>query len=159
LSSYAIAPRAETEIHLAVLLARSGRLDGSLKYFADGSSRADFSRYDSSEVRRELAKALGGATQLDSRLRQIPARAASPSSMALVVALVDEHGKVLETEPANPMTPASLVIEAKSLTLPSISWPEHSIRSIRTMEFRQDGGKWSLSQSYVGQAAASPAAY
>jgi hypothetical protein len=28
---------------------------------------------------------------------------------------------------------------------------EHSIRSIRTIEFRLDGAKWSLNKSYVGQ--------
>ena len=152
-SSYAIAPRAAIAIHLALMLAALGRLDESLKYFADANSRADFSRVDSSEARRELAKVLGGEAQLDSRLKQIQDHVASPGARARVIALVDGQGKVWDARSADSQTPAALVGEAKSLTLLPISWPEHSIRSIRTVEFRQDGKKWSPVQSYVAPSA------
>jgi hypothetical protein len=151
LSAYAVNPRAEVEIHVSSLLARARHLDESLKYFAAARSRADFSRFDSSALRSELVKGVGGETQLDSRIKQIQNTVVSPASTARVIALVDGHGKVLDAQSANPSTPASLAGEAKSLTLLPISWPEHSIRSIRTIEFRQDGAKWSLNQSYVGQ--------
>ena len=37
-----------------------------------------------------------------------------------------------------------MVNEARAPTLAPISWPEHSIRSIRTIEFRKEGEKWSV---------------
>jgi len=149
-SSYAITPRTVIELHLSVIFAKSGRIDESLKYFARALSRPDFSRVDAGETRRELAKAVGGETELESRLKQIQTLVATAGTTARVSALVDEHGKVLEAQSIDPQTPDFLVNDAKSLTLLPISWPEHSIRSIRTIEFRQDGTKWSLDQSYVG---------
>jgi tetratricopeptide (TPR) repeat protein len=156
-SSYAIAPRAAIAIHLSILLATLGRLDESLKYFADANSRADFSRVDSSEARRELARALGGQIPLDSRLKEIAISIASPGATARVIALVDGQGKVLDAKSAGSQIAVPLVGEAKSLTLLPISWPEHSIRSIRTVEFRHDGAKWSPVQTYVAPGAEPPA--
>jgi hypothetical protein len=63
LSSYAIVPRAQTEMHLSTLLARSGRINESLKYFSEARSRTDFARIDSSEAHRELVKSAGGEKQ------------------------------------------------------------------------------------------------
>jgi tetratricopeptide (TPR) repeat protein len=151
LSAYAINPRTEIEIHLSSLLSKAGRLDESLKYYAAARSNADFSRFDSSALRSELVKALGGERQLDSRINPIQNTVVSPASTTHFIALVDGHGRVLDVQSTDPNTPASLASEAKSMTLPPISWPEHSIRSIRTIEFRLDGAKWSLNQSYVAQ--------
>jgi tetratricopeptide (TPR) repeat protein len=150
-SSYAITPRAEVALHLSMILTKFGRIDESLKYFADALSRADFARVDSHEARRTLAEAVGGETQLDSRLERMQAATTSPGSIVHAIVLVDEHGRVLELQSADQAAQASLIGEAKSLTLLPISWPEHSIRSIRTIEFRWDGTKWSPNQSYVGQ--------
>lgn len=151
-SAYAIAPGTMAEIHLAILLAKTGRVDDSLKHFANARSRDAFPGVDSGEVRRELAKAIGGEPQLDSRLEQIQIPQASPGSTLRVIALVDERGKVLEAQSADTQTPASLIGDAKSLTLTPISWSEHSLSSIRTIEFAKEGAKFMLIRSYVGQA-------
>ncbi|HEV2690837.1 MAG TPA: hypothetical protein VGV35_19915, partial [Bryobacteraceae bacterium] len=139
------------EFHLSVLFAKQGRVDEALKYFAAVSSRSNFDRLDSVEARRELVKILGGESQLDSRIQELVKPVAATGSTARVIALVDANGKVLDAQPADPKTPVTLVEEAKSLKLPSLSWPDHSFRSIRTIVFRPEGSKWSLSQSYVGQ--------
>src|SRR6202035_5268773 len=102
------------------------------------------------------AKRLGGETELDSHLKKIDDAGASPGATARVIALVDGQGKVLDAKSADSQTADPLVAEAKSLTLLPISWPEHFIRSIRTVEFRQDGANWSPAQSYVGQSAPPP---
>lgn len=149
-SSVAISPRAETEIHFSTLLAKMGRSQESLRWLADASSLADFGRVDSKEVRGLLATALGGEVELDSRWKEMRAAKAAPER---VLALVDEKGKVLEARPLDPQAPATLIAGAESLNMIPISWPEHSIRSIRTIEFQQVGGKWSSVRSYVGQAA------
>jgi tetratricopeptide (TPR) repeat protein len=101
LSSNAIAPRTEEELHLASLLVKLGQTDESLKYFAKARSRGDFSRFDSTEARTALAKAMGGATQLDSRLKQIETPLASGGSTTRVFVLVDGRGKVLEAARAD----------------------------------------------------------
>jgi hypothetical protein len=117
-------------------------------------ARGDFSRFDPSEANRELAKALGGDPQLDSRLKQIQISKVSAGSTSRVIALVNEQGKVLEAQSNDAQTTDSLISEAKSLTLTPISWPEHSIRSIRMIEFANEGAKFSLIRSYVGEAPA-----
>lgn len=152
-SSFAITPGAETEMHLSILLAKLGRFEESLKHFASARSRPKFSRLDLTEVRRELAIGAGGSAQLDRRLEQIKVPAASQGATARVIALVDERGKVTEAQAGDAQTPAEVIEAAKSLTLISISWLEHSLRSIRTIEFRQEGKKWSPCDSYVGQPA------
>jgi tetratricopeptide (TPR) repeat protein len=151
-SAYAIVSGTLNELHLSTLLARMGRVDESLKHFANARSRDAFSRLDSGEARRELAKALGGEAQLDSRLEQIQTPEANPSSTPHVVALVDGHGKVLEAQSTDMQTPGSLISETKTLTLTPISWPEHSLSSIRTIEFAKDGARFTPIRSYVGQA-------
>jgi hypothetical protein len=150
LASRAISPRAENAIHLSILLVKSGRVDDALKYFADASSYSDYARADKTEARRELARAIGGEAQVDSRVKPLQVPVPTAENRARVLALVDEHGKVLGAQPEGNNAPSSLVEDAKSLTLPPISWPEHSIRSIRTLEFRKDGARWSLYRSSVG---------
>ena len=58
-SAYAITPRADMSLHLAVLLAKTGRVDESVKYFAEAQSRPNLDRLASAEARHELAKAVG----------------------------------------------------------------------------------------------------
>jgi len=151
-SAWAITQRAEVAMHLSLILAHSGRVDEAVKFFADARSRTDFAALDPAETRKDLASVLGGEGQLDSRLKQIEGLPDAASAKTRVTALVDASGKVLNVQAADAQTPEAAVFEAKSLTLTPISWPDHSIRSIRTIEFRQDGEKWVVSQSYVGQA-------
>ncbi len=142
MASRAISPRAENAIHLSILLAKSGRVDEALKYFADASSYPDYARVDKTEARRELAGAIGGEAQVDSRLRPLHALMPLAGTTARVLVLVDANGKVLGAQPEGDNAPSALIEEAKSLMLPPISWPGHSIRSIRTLEFRRDGARW-----------------
>ncbi|HYL78012.1 MAG TPA: tetratricopeptide repeat protein, partial [Bryobacteraceae bacterium] len=148
LSGEAIIPRAYTELHLAATLAKLGHVDESLKHFAVARSRHDFARFDSEEVRQVLANLLDGEEKLDSRLQEMQSPAGSGTTGRVLV-LVDGRGKVLDVQPADDKTAASLVEDAKSLTLLPITWPGHSIRSVRTIEFRQDGSR----ESYVGPSA------
>jgi tetratricopeptide (TPR) repeat protein len=145
LAAEAIGPRADSELHLSATLAKLGRLDESLKYFATARARNDFARFDSDEARRELAKVVGGEAELDARLNQTKAPAKTPLKDRVLV-LVDGHGKVLQAQAADDDTPPLLVETAKSLTLLPIAWPGHSIRSVRTIAFRDDGSR----TSYVG---------
>ncbi len=57
---------------LSILPRKSGGLGKALKYFADASSYPDYARVDKTEARRELAGAIGGEAQVDSRLRHRP---------------------------------------------------------------------------------------
>ena len=58
--------------------------------------------------------------------------------------LVDESGKVLDAS-----GPAEAAAASKSLILPLIEWPEHQMRSVRTVELMKDGANWKLVQSFV----------
>jgi len=149
-SSFAITPRSETELHLAVILAESGRLDEAVTLFAQARMRPDFGRLDSKETMRALAKAAGGDVQLDALLERAPAPASPSIVDAKAVALVDGNGKVLDARTDVPSFPG-MVEAAKSLTLPVLSWPGHSLRSIRTIDFQHLGDQWSPSQSYAGE--------
>ncbi len=152
-SAFAISPHAETETHFSTLLARLGRVEESLRCLADASSLTGFTRADATEVRRELVKAIGGEGVLDSRLKQLQADRSAADPTVHVLALVDEHGRVLDARSLDSSVSDAVIREAKSLTLTPISWSEYSMRSIRTIEFRQGAGKWSVVRSYVGQAA------
>jgi tetratricopeptide (TPR) repeat protein len=152
-SAFAISPHAETETHYATVLARLGRVDESLRCLADASSLTGFTRADATEVRRELAKAIGGEAVLDSRLKQIQTDRPAADATVHVRALVDEHGKVLDARSLEPSASDAVIREAKALALMPISWPDHSMRSVRTIELHQGAGKWSAVRSYVGQAA------
>jgi hypothetical protein len=148
-SSFAITPRGESEFHMVIVLAKSGRLEEAVNLFAQARSRPNFPRWDSRETVRELVKAAGGDVELDALLRH----AALPLSPAIVVgkvlALVDGTGKVIDAQAVAPASPG-LAEVAKSMALPALSWPDRSIRSIRTIEFERTGDQWSPSVSYVG---------
>lgn len=149
-SAFAITPRSETELHMAVVLAKTGRLEEAVSLFAEARRHTDYERLDTHETVRELAKAAGGDAELDTLL----GRAALPPSLtpadAKAVALVDRNGKVIDVQTIAPAVPG-LAEAVKSLTLPALSWPGSSIRSIRTIEFQRIGDQWSPSESYAGQ--------
>jgi tetratricopeptide (TPR) repeat protein len=149
-SAYAITPRADMSLHLSLLLAKTGRMDDAVKYFAESQSRPNVDRLASAEARRELAKAVGGDTELDARSKQFTEPQSGDSQRVKVTVLVDSHGKVFEAEPAGSASSADIVADAKLLTLSPISWPDHTIRSLRTVEFRREGSKWVVDQSYAG---------
>jgi len=149
-SSFAITPRSETELHLAVILANSGRLEEAAALFAQARTRRDFSRLDSKETIRELMKAAGGDAELDAILERMPVPTSPSIVDAKAVALVDANGKILDARPDVPSF-LGLVEAAKSLTLPALSWPGHSLRSVRTIDFQHIGEQWSPSQSYAGE--------
>ena len=155
-SSYAINPRGETELHLVSMLARSGRLTDAITFFVHARTRSYFDRLDSEETLRDLAKAAGGDSERDGLLERATSSQSSQSAgltpgvtKAKAIALVDGDGKVIDAQVAAP-SPDSLVDIAKSLTLPALSWPGHSMRSIRTIEFHLVGGEWSVAESYAG---------
>jgi tetratricopeptide (TPR) repeat protein len=149
-SSFAITPRSETELHMAVVLAKSDRLDEAVNLFAQARTRPDFDRVDSHETMRELEKAVGGDAELDALLGHVPLAPPLVPAAAKAVALVDGNGKVIDVRAIAPPFPG-LAEVAKSLTLPVLSWPGYSIRSIRTIEFQRTGAQWSPSDSYAGE--------
>jgi len=149
-SSFAITPRGETELHMVIVLAKSGRLEEAVNVFAQARARPNFDRVDSRETIRELVKAAGGDVELDTLLGHAVLPPPPPIIQAKAIALVDGNGKVIEARAVAP-APPGLADVAKSLTLPVLSWPGYSIRSIRTIEFQRAGDQWSPSESYVGE--------
>jgi tetratricopeptide (TPR) repeat protein len=149
-SAFAITPRSETELHLAVVLAKTGRLDEAVSLFAEARRHTDFERLDTHETVRELAKAAGGDAELDTLLGRAPLPPSLAPADAKAVALVDRNGKVIDVQAIAPAVPG-LAEAAKSLTLAALSWPGHSIGSIRTIEFQRIGDQWSPSETYAGQ--------
>jgi tetratricopeptide (TPR) repeat protein len=145
-SSLAITPHAESELHLVIVLAKSGRLEEAVHLFAQARTRPGFERVDSQETIRELAKAAGDA-ELDALLGRTPTPPSPPIVQARAFALVDGNGKVIDVRAGAP----GLAEVAKSLTLPALSWPGYSIRSIRTIEFDRTGDQCLHSESYVGE--------
>jgi hypothetical protein len=148
-SSFAISPRGEHELHMIALLAKLGRLDEAVKIFAEVRTHPNFDRADSRETVRELTNAAGGETALEALLDR--AASARPDAMprTKVTAMVDGKGKVTNIQTPDPNLPG-IAAAAKSLTLPALSWPGYSLRSIRTIEFLQADGQWSPAESYVG---------
>ncbi len=148
-SSFAITPRGENELHMVIVLAKLGRLEEAVNLFALARSRPNFPRWDSKETVRELVKAAGGDVELDALLRHYPLPLSPATVEAKVLALVDGKGKVIDAQAVTPASPG-LADVAKSMALPELSWPDHSVRSIRTIEFERIGDQWSPSVSYVG---------
>lgn len=149
-SAFAITPHPEPALHMVTVLAKSGRLDEAVNAFAQARARPDFDRADSRETLRDLVKAVGGDAELDARLERAPLPPAPPLVQAKAVVLVDGTGKVIDARPVEP-APPGLADVATSLTLPALSWPGYSVRSIRTIEFQRIGDQWSPSQSYAGE--------
>ena len=139
-SAYAIAPSIDMSLHLSATLLKLGRVDEALKYFAAVSANPV-----SSEVQRDFAKVLGGDAELESRVKAIQAAPKGPTLRVTV--LVDEHGKVLDANSAD--APETLLKQAQALTLPGIAWADFALRSIRTVEFDQQGAEWVVARSLV----------
>ena len=135
---------------MVTLLAKSGRLEEAVKLFAQARARPHFDRMDPREAIRELVKAVGGDAQLDALLARAPLPPSTRLVQARAVALVDGSGKVIDARAVEPDFPG-LADVAKSLTLPVLSWPGFSIRSIRTIEFEHIGDQWLPVETYVGQ--------
>ena len=148
-TAFAITPHAESRLHMAVLFARTGRLDEAVHAFAQARSLQGFSHLDLSETRRELAKAAGGESELDALLTRIPTAAPSSVEPPRVIALVDRDGKVIEAQAVAP-APPSLAAKVRSMTFPVLAWPGYSLRSIRSVEFEPDGDDWKPALTYIG---------
>jgi tetratricopeptide (TPR) repeat protein len=133
-SAYAISPRAAMGLHETIILAKLGRTEEAAKRFNEARSRVDFANANAVE---EARGALGAA--LDSNTETPP-----KGDHVQVVVLVDESGKVLEAS-----GPADAQAAAKSLILPLIEWPEHQMRSVRTVELLKDGAGWKPVQAFV----------
>jgi TonB family protein len=150
-TAYAITPDATRMLHKSIALAKSGNVNESLKYFAEARTLEGSAQEDLNEARQVLVSALGSESQLEARLKQTPSQTAS-GPVARVRVLTDENGKVLDVQGNAASDGEAAVTLAKSLTLRPVSWPGHSVRSIRTLEFRQNAdSQWSLTRSYVGQ--------
>ncbi|MBZ5604403.1 MAG: hypothetical protein LAO79_19035 [Acidobacteriia bacterium] len=144
-SAWAISARPTMGAHLSLILAVSGRIEEALKIFSEARTRPGFDTADDlADARAALAKAAGA---------DFEARRSTKDEEAnvRVVALVEGSGKVVKAEAFDPQTPAAAVTAAKSLMLAPIAWGEHSLRSIRTVELRQDGDNWVVVRSAVGQ--------
>lgn len=148
-SAFAITPRGETELHAIILMVRSRRLNEAARLFAEIRTHPNFDLADSRETVRELTKAAGGDDRLEALLDRVAPPAPEGRDQAKVVAMVDSTGKVTGVGMAEPALPG-VTEAAKSLTLPALSWPEHSLRSIRSIEFLSVDGRWIATQSYAG---------
>jgi tetratricopeptide (TPR) repeat protein len=145
-SAYAITGSITMALHQSALYARLGRPEDALKLFS-AATRGDYPKADADEARQELTKALGGQTQLEARLAAFPAPVSGPTIN--VLALVDEHGKVMEAQGGDSNVPQSVLSVARLTTLPPIGWPNHSFRSIRILQYRREGEGWILQRSTV----------
>jgi tetratricopeptide (TPR) repeat protein len=147
-SSFAVSPRGVSELHMAIVLAGSGRLKEAVRMVAQARKRPEYESLDVQETIRELAKAAGGDVELNKLLDAAPTTVQVTTVKAVV--LVDGSGKVLEVESSASSEPG-LLAAAKSATLPALSWPDNSIRSIRTIEFQRTGNEWVPVDSYAGK--------
>jgi hypothetical protein len=148
-SSFAVTPRGEIELHMVVVLTKLGRLEEAARIFAEVRTHPNFDLADSRETLRELAKAAGGAAELDALLERVPHSIPEGLAQAKVIAMVDGNGKVAGIEALDSAL-AGVAEAAKSMSLTALSWPGHSLRSIRSIEFLSVDGRWTPAQSYVG---------
>lgn len=86
-SAFAISPRSETGMHLAMNLAKSGRSEEALKQFDAVRGLADFTSIDTREGMRAMAEIAGGEAQLDSRAEKL-----TIGAVVRVVVFVDPAG-------------------------------------------------------------------
>ena len=148
LSSHAIAPRADVSLHRAALLIKLGRRNDGLAAYADALAQPDFATVDTSQARREIAKALGGESQLKAPQPQPSATFQAP--IVHVRALVDGAGKVLEAASISD-APQAAIDAVKQMTLAPIAWPDHTLRSTRAIEMHFADGRWFIDRSLVLQ--------
>ena len=148
-SSFGISPRGESELHMVILLAKSGRLEEAVKMFAEVRTHPNFGNADSSEAIRELASAAGGDAELDTLLDRAAPAVADAIPHAKAVVMVNGEGKVTGVGMPDPALPG-VADAAKSLILPALAWPGYALRSVRSVELQRLGDRWSLAESYVG---------
>jgi Tfp pilus assembly protein PilF len=137
IAAHAVVPLNEIGLHVAVVLAKLGRLEEAQRRFADLLNYTQFTNYDLTDARAALGDPL-------------PAAAKLPEKTARVIALVDPQGKVVEAQPAGKDVPEDLVVQAKSISLIPITLAERSLRTVRTIEFQKIGDEWSVYRSWVG---------
>lgn len=143
-AAFGVTPDSANQLHLAVVFAKTGRLDQAVQFFAQAHVRSDFARADATETIRELAKAAGGEAELDTLVGQVTVQA-SPHVDAKAIVLVDASGKVLDYQG---FAGADQIV--RSMKLAPVTWPGMSLRTIRTIEFLKVDGQWKPSDSYVG---------
>src|SRR5689334_11980284 len=111
------------------------------RLFAEVRTRANFGMADSREATSELTKAAGGDAELSALLVRIAPPLPEGAALAKAIALVDGSGKVTGIEVPEPALPG-VAEAARSLPLTALSWPGHSLRSVRTIEFLEVDGRW-----------------
>ncbi len=147
-SAFAITPSSVSQLHLAIVKAKEGRVEEAVRMFALAHVRADFTRADSEEAMRELAVAAGNDDKLEAMLGRVKVQG-TPRVDARVIVLADASGKVLDSQIESPAFPGADEL-LKSMQLPGVSWPGFALRTIRSIEFINDEGNWFASDSYVG---------
>jgi tetratricopeptide (TPR) repeat protein len=143
-AAFGITPDTANQLHLAVVFAKTGRLDQGVRFFAQAHVRSDFARADASETIRELAKAAGGEAELESLISRVKVQESARVDAKAIV-LVDANGKIIDFQG---FSGVSQIV--KSMKLPPTAWPGVSLRTIRTVEFLKVDGQWTPSDSYVG---------
>ena len=147
-SAFAITPNSVNQIHLAIVRAKEGHLEEAVRMFAGAHVRADFTRADSEEGVRELAQAAGGEKKLEAMLGRAKVEG-TPRVDARAVVLADASGKILDSLIEGPAAPGVAGL-LNSTKLPALSWPGFALRTIRSIEFMNQEGRWVASDSYVG---------
>jgi hypothetical protein len=148
-SSYAISPRWPIALHLAQIDGALGKVQEAVRFYASARQMTGFISADAGEVRNLLVKQLGSESALDSRIAAVPRDSILPGVVGPAsdlpsgsfLVLVNGDGTI-EDARAQSQTPASAaqLRTLKKLTLLPIAWPDHSLRSVRTVEVRSDQG-------------------
>ena len=147
-SAFAITPTSVNQIHLAIVRAKEGRVEEAVRMFANAHVRSDFTRADSEEAVRELAKATGGQDKLQAMLGRVKVEG-TPRVDARAIVLADASGNILDSQTEGPGFPGVAEL-LKSLKLPVAAWPGFALRTVRSIEFINEAGHWVASDSYVG---------
>ena len=147
-SAYGLAPHSATALHLAGLYARQGAQDAAVRFYAISQLSLIIDVPESERVKAQLGH------DLQRQLQAIPKNevaegcvtsaagwdadfAADPMKLHV---LVDPSGKVLEAKPESTpaLTPAQLG-QVQKLQLLPLAWPDHALKSWRTLEIRPGG--------------------
>jgi tetratricopeptide (TPR) repeat protein len=155
-ASYAISPRWPIALHLAQINSAMGNQDEALRLYATARQMTGFIDADATEIRSQLSKDLGGESSVNKRVAAVPRESLLaglitsapkdlPSGTFLV--LVNGDGTIEDARtPSNSAAAAAQLASLKKLKLRPIAWPDHSLRSVRTVEIRPgQGGSQALS--------------
>jgi tetratricopeptide (TPR) repeat protein len=150
ISAYAISPRPPVALHLAIIDAALGKTDEALRLYAIVHRIPSFANPDVSNLRKQLAERVGGESSLEIRIAALPRSALSAGlitpapqnvSGGTFLALVSGDGVVEQVTTSTGAPGDSAQLDSlKKLKLLPISWPEHSLRSARTIEVRSETG-------------------